>query len=124
MTTFAAAQFGRRSGRAAGHPVVRSDAVRLPVDQHRLLGHGCAAGSGRVDRLGVGGMADCSSRRISEIGTASSADWISGVAQSRHLLIWMWITGYFVWMGSAWVKSIRYQLPIYPFLSHSRRSRR
>jgi hypothetical protein len=45
------------------------------------------------------------------------ADWISGVAQSRHLLIWIWVTGYFVWMGSAWVKSIRYQLPIYPFLS-------
>lgn len=44
-------------------------------------------------------------------------DWISGVAQSRHLLIWLWVTGYFVWMGSAWVKSIRYQLPIYPFLS-------
>ena len=32
-------------------------------------------------------------------------------------LIWLWVTGYFVWMGSAWVKSIRYQLPIYPFLS-------
>ena len=45
------------------------------------------------------------------------ADWIIGVAQSRHLLIWIWITGYFVWMGSTWVKSIRYQLPIYPFLS-------
>jgi hypothetical protein len=45
------------------------------------------------------------------------ADWIIGVAQSRHLLIWIWITGYFVWMGSTWVKSIRYELPIYPFLS-------
>jgi YYY domain-containing protein len=44
-------------------------------------------------------------------------DWIGGVAQSRSLLIWLWVTGYFVWMGSAWVKSIRYQLPIYPFLS-------
>jgi YYY domain-containing protein len=45
------------------------------------------------------------------------ADWLSGVAQSRHLLIWIWVTGYFVWMGSTFVKSIRYQLPIYPFLS-------
>ena len=27
-------------------------------------------------------------------------DWISGVAQSRHLLIWIWITGYFAWQGS------------------------
>jgi YYY domain-containing protein len=44
-------------------------------------------------------------------------DWISRVAQSRHLLIWLWVSGYFVWMGSTWVKSIRYQLPIYPFLS-------
>ncbi|CAG0929996.1 hypothetical protein TFLX_01532 [Thermoflexales bacterium] len=44
-------------------------------------------------------------------------DWIISVAQSRHLLIWIWVTGYFVWMGSTWVKSLRYQLPIYPFLS-------
>ncbi len=43
--------------------------------------------------------------------------WLSGVAQSRHLLIWLWVAGYFLWMGSTWVKSIRYQLPIYPFLS-------
>jgi YYY domain-containing protein len=44
-------------------------------------------------------------------------DWIIGVTQSRHLLIWIWVTGYFFWMGSSWVKSIRYQLPIYPFLT-------
>jgi hypothetical protein len=44
-------------------------------------------------------------------------DWIISVAQSRHLLIWIWVTGYFFWMGSSWVKSIRYQLPIYPFLT-------
>ncbi len=44
-------------------------------------------------------------------------DWVSSVAQSRSLLIWLWVTGYFVWMGSAFVKSVRYQLPIYPFLS-------
>ena len=43
--------------------------------------------------------------------------WFRAVVQSRHLLVWLWITGYFVWQGSQWVKSIRYQLPIYPFLS-------
>jgi YYY domain-containing protein len=44
-------------------------------------------------------------------------DWLIDVAQSRHLLIWVWVTAYFVWQGSQWVKSIRYQLPIYPFLT-------
>ncbi len=45
------------------------------------------------------------------------ADWLQGVAQSRHLLIWVWVGAYFVWMGTSWVKSIRYQLPIYPFMT-------
>ena len=44
-------------------------------------------------------------------------DWLSEVAKSRHLLIWVWVTAYFVWQGTQWVKSIRYQLPIYPFLT-------
>ena len=44
-------------------------------------------------------------------------EWISGVMQSRHLLIWIWITGYFAWQGSQYSKSIRYELPIYPFFS-------
>lgn len=44
-------------------------------------------------------------------------DWLSEVAKSRHLLIWVWVSAYFVWQGSQWVKSIRYQLPIYPFLT-------
>ncbi|MBP7688300.1 MAG: glycosyltransferase family 39 protein [Thermoflexales bacterium] len=43
--------------------------------------------------------------------------WLSDVAKSRHLLIWVWVSAYFVWQGSQWVKSIRYQLPIYPFLT-------
>ncbi|HZY41851.1 MAG TPA: DUF2298 domain-containing protein, partial [Anaerolineae bacterium] len=43
--------------------------------------------------------------------------WLSDVARSRHLLIWVWVTAYFVWQGTQWVKSIRYQLPIYPFLT-------
>ncbi len=47
----------------------------------------------------------------------SILDWLSQVAQSRHLLIWVWVTGYFGYMGSRFVPSIRYQLPIYPFLS-------
>jgi YYY domain-containing protein len=44
-------------------------------------------------------------------------EWFRNVMQSRHLLVWLWVTGYFVWQGSQWVKSIRYQLPIYPFLA-------
>lgn len=47
----------------------------------------------------------------------SLAAWLSAVARSRHLLIWVWVTAYFVWQGTQWVKSIRYQLPIYPFLT-------
>ncbi len=44
----------------------------------------------------------------------SLADWLIEVAKSRHLLIWIWVTAYFVWQSTQWVKSIRYQLPIYP----------
>ncbi len=36
---------------------------------------------------------------------------------SRHLLIWLWVAGYFAWQGAQYVKSMRYELPIYPFLS-------
>ena len=45
------------------------------------------------------------------------SDWISGVAQSRHLLIWLWVAGYFAWQGSQYVKPLRYELPIFPFLT-------
>jgi YYY domain-containing protein len=44
-------------------------------------------------------------------------DWLRGVFASQHLLIWVWVTAYFVWQGSQWVKSIRYLLPIYPALA-------
>ncbi len=33
-----------------------------------------------------------------------------------HLLPLVWVGGYFLFMGTRWVKSIRYFLPIYPFL--------
>lgn len=29
---------------------------------------------------------------------------------------WLWLLGYFIWMGSQWVVSMRYFLPIYPLL--------
>lgn len=44
-------------------------------------------------------------------------DWLIDVARSRHLLVWVWVTAYFLWQGTQWVKSIRYQLPIYPLFT-------
>ncbi len=44
-------------------------------------------------------------------------EWLREVVSSRHLLIWVWVAAYFAWQGSQWVKSMRYLLPIYPFLT-------
>lgn len=33
-----------------------------------------------------------------------------------HLIPLIWVGGYFLFMGTRWVKSVRYFLPIYPFL--------
>lgn len=40
----------------------------------------------------------------------------SGKNWQAHLLPLVWIGGYFGFMGTRWVKSVRYFLPIYPFL--------
>ena len=40
----------------------------------------------------------------------------SGKKWQAHLLPLIWVGGYFLFMGTRWVKSIRYFLPIYPFI--------
>ncbi len=39
-----------------------------------------------------------------------------GKSWGAHLLPLVWVGGYFLFMGTRWVKSVRYFLPIYPFL--------
>jgi Dolichyl-phosphate-mannose-protein mannosyltransferase len=39
-----------------------------------------------------------------------------GKSWRAHLLPLVWVGGYFLFMGTRWVKSVRYFLPIYPFL--------
>ena len=40
----------------------------------------------------------------------------SGKNWRAHLIPLVWVGGYFLFMGTRWVKSVRYFLPIYPFL--------
>jgi len=35
----------------------------------------------------------------------------------EHSLLWGWTVGYFVWQSTQWNPTMRYQLPIYPFLA-------
>lgn len=49
----------------------------------------------------------------------AAAGWqtlVRRVNWQAHLLPLIWSGGYFVFMGTRWVKSVRYFLPIYPFL--------
>jgi hypothetical protein len=39
-----------------------------------------------------------------------------GEGWKSHLLVLIWVGGYFLFMSTRWVKSIRYFLPLYPFL--------
>ena len=58
------------------------------------------------------------------LGAAAWGGWLAAVWQwlrhgrgwRAHLLPLVWVGGYFFFMGTRWVKSVRYFLPIYPFL--------
>ncbi|HLF28853.1 MAG TPA: DUF2298 domain-containing protein [Anaerolineae bacterium] len=56
-------------------------------------------------------------RPFLSIKNRTIGEWLRAVASSKHVLIWVWVTAYFAWQGTQWVKSIRYLLPLYPFLA-------
>src|SRR3990170_765856 len=47
---------------------------------------------------------------------AASRVFRPGQGWRAHALPLIWVGGYFLYMGTRWVKSVRYFLPIYPFL--------
>ncbi len=47
---------------------------------------------------------------------ASWETFRSRLAWKKHFLLIVWVGGYFLFMATRWVKSMRYFLPIYPFL--------
>lgn len=58
------------------------------------------------------------------LGVAAWLGWFAALWQAgrwrnwqAHMLPVVWAGGYFLFMGTRWVKSIRYFLPIYPFLA-------
>ncbi len=83
---------GRAVGPPPGHP--------LPACQHAAVGSGAAAGGDGWAGLLLAGW------RTFRFGEGWKA----------HLLPLVWTGGYFLFMATRWVKSIRYFLPIYPFL--------
>lgn len=42
--------------------------------------------------------------------------WRQGREWTGFLLPWLWASGYFIYQGTQWVKSMRYLLPVYPVL--------
>jgi len=44
--------------------------------------------------------------------------WLKETSQKLLVLVpWVWVTAFFLYQGSQWVKSLRYLLPVYPFLA-------
>ncbi len=70
----------------------------IPADQHNVLRPGSAARHRRVAR-----------RAICIAGAARAARY-------AYLIPTLWTLGFFLYQGTQYVKSIRYQLPIYPML--------
>ena len=50
------------------------------------------------------------------VGFLSMA-WTIWKGERRHLLLWAWTAGYFIWQSMQFNPTMRYQLPIYPLLA-------
>ncbi|NLF00862.1 MAG: phospholipid carrier-dependent glycosyltransferase [Anaerolineales bacterium] len=56
------------------------------------------------------------------LGVAATVAWVwMGVelfrGQRRHLVLWVWTTVVFLYLGTRWVMTMRYFLPLYPLLT-------
>jgi YYY domain-containing protein len=50
------------------------------------------------------------------LGRRWRREGLATLAGDPLLLPWLWATGYFLYQGTQWVKSVRYLLPVYPAL--------